>query len=142
MRSLQLRSGKIIGANMPVYIVAELNTSHFGNLNVARKMIDEVKESGADCVKFQSWSETSIYSENFYQNNPLAKRFMTKFALNNQELTYLCHYAKQQNLDFASTPYSLEEAEYLVEQCEVPFIKIASMDLNNLTFLKDVSQLG
>lgn len=142
MRKLKLRSGRIIGANMPIYVVAELNTSHFGNLDVACKMIDAVKESGADCVKFQSWSESSLYSENFYQDNPIAKRFMTKFALNVKELKYLSDYAKQQNLDFASTPYSLEEAKYLVEQCDVPFIKIASMDLNNLTFLQDVARLG
>jgi sialic acid synthase SpsE len=132
----------MIGANLPVYVVAELNTSHFGNLDVACKMIDAVKESGADCVKFQSWSESSLYSEDFYNLNPLAKRFMTRFALNDEELKYLRDYTKQQHLDFASTPYSLKEAKYLVEQCEVPFIKIASMDLNYLSFLKDVSKLG
>lgn len=132
----------MIGTNMPVYVVAELNTSHFGNLDVAYKMIDASKESGADCVKFQSWSESSLYSENFYRENPMAKRFMTKFALNDKELKYLRDYAKEQNLDFASTPYSFREARYLVEQCDVPFIKIASMDLNYLPFLKDISRLG
>lgn len=142
MQTLNLRSGRTIGAIFPVYVVAELNTSHFGNIDVACKMIDAVKESGADCVKFQSWSESSLYSEDFYNQNPMAKRFMNRFALNDEELKYLRDYTKQQNLDFASTPYSLKEAKYLVEQCEVPFIKIASMDLNYLPFLKDVSKLG
>jgi sialic acid synthase SpsE len=141
MQSLQLKNGRVIGSRNPVYIVAELNTSHFGNTEVACKMIDAVKEAGADCVKFQSWSEHSLYSENFYRDNPMAKRFMTKFALGNHELKHLRDYAKENGLDFASTPYSREEAEYLVKQCEVPFIKIASMDLNNLTFLVDIAQL-
>lgn len=141
MQSLNLRSGRFIGANKPTYIVAELNTSHFGNLDVACKMIDAAKESGADCVKFQSWSESSLYSESFYQENPMAKRFMTKFSLNDQELKYLRDYTKQRNVDFASTPYSIEEAKYLVEQCQVPFIKIASMDLNYLPFLEDIAHL-
>ena len=142
MPTLQLRNGRNIGSNTPTYIIAELNTSHFGSLEVACKLIDSVKDSGADCVKFQSWSDTSLYSENFYRENPMAKRFMTKFALSDQELKYLRDYAVGNDLDFASTPYSHNEADFLVNQCDVPFIKVASMDLNNLIFLKDIAQMG
>lgn len=142
MRTIQLRNERVIGFGTPTYIVAELNTSHFGNTEVACQMIDEVKSAGADCVKFQSWSESSLYSENFYRANPMTKRFMTRFALRSNDLKFLRDYSTNQGLDFASTPYSLEEAEHLVQNCDVPFIKIASMDLNNITFLEDIAKLG
>lgn len=36
-------------------------------------MIDEAKRCGADCVKFQSWSKDTIFSEKVYQDNYFLK---------------------------------------------------------------------
>ena len=41
-------------------------------------MIEEAKRIGCDCVKFQSWSTETLYSNSFYKNNPIAKRFVKK----------------------------------------------------------------
>lgn len=38
-------------------------------------------------------------------------------------------------IDFNSTPFSKSEVDLLVDELDVPFIKIASMDLNNIPFL-------
>ena len=53
------------------YFIAEVNTSHFGDIEKAKKLIDAVKKAGADCVKFQSWSTDSLYSSDFYKENPI-----------------------------------------------------------------------
>jgi N-acetylneuraminate synthase len=39
-------------------------------------------------------------------------------------------------IDFASTPYSSTEAEFLIEKCQVPYIKVASMELDNIIYLE------
>ena len=114
------------------YFVAELNTSHFGNIQTAKNMIDQAKIAGCDCVKFQSWSESSLYTKDYYKENPIAKRFFKKFSLSAKELLELVAYCQNVGISFASTPYSKSEVDFLVENCDVPFIKIASMDLNNL----------
>ena len=44
------------------YIVAELNSSHRGKVDVAKKMIDAAKACGCDAVKFRSWTDASLYS--------------------------------------------------------------------------------
>ena len=44
------------------YIIAELGANHNGNMELAKKLIIQAKESGADCVKFQSWSKDSVFS--------------------------------------------------------------------------------
>ena len=121
------------------YYIAELNTSHFGNINLAKKMIIKAKESGCHCVKLQSWSPNSLYSENFFEKNPISKRFFQKYSLSENQLKILSKFSKKNNIDFSSTPYAPREVNFLLKECNPAFIKIASMDLNNYPFLKFIS---
>lgn len=142
MSEIKLNNGRIIGDFLKPYIIAELNTSHFGKLDVAKEMISAAKDAGCDCVKFQSWSAESLYSDEYYQENKIAKRFVTKFSLSPDELFLLSEYSRSIDIDFSSTPYCMEEARFLVEECRAPFIKIASMELNNLPYLKELTSLN
>ena len=78
MANCILRDSTVIGDFEKPYIVAEVNTSHNGSIETAKKMIDRVKEVGCSCVKFQSWSDESLYSKTYYDENPIAKRFTLK----------------------------------------------------------------
>lgn len=131
-----LNNKRVIGEKYEPYFIAELNTSHFGDVEKAKRMIDMVKESGGDCVKFQSWSEHTLYSNEFYKENPIAKRFVKKLAMSEVQLKVLAEYSRSIGIDFASTPYSTEEADFLIKECQVPFIKVASMDINNYPYLR------
>jgi len=141
MSFITLRNGRRIGDYFRPYIVAELNTSHFGNVDIAKSMIDQAKAAGCDCVKFQSWSADTLYCESYYEENKMAKRVATKFSLSGAQLKELAEYATQKEVDFASTPYSIEEAIFLVDKCNVPFLKIASMELNNTPYLTELGRL-
>ena len=96
MTELVLRNGRKIGSKYKPYIVAELNSSHNGNVETAKQMIDAAKDCGCDCVKFQSWSAESLYADEYYKNNPISKRIVTKFSLapliatSHLKLTILC----------------------------------------------------
>ncbi|MBB6221761.1 N-acetylneuraminate synthase family protein [Rhizobium leguminosarum] len=142
MATVTLRNGRLIGDYLVPYIIAELNTSHFGDVATARSMIYQAKEAGCDCVKFQSWSTESLYSAGYYRENAIAKRIVNKFSLADAKLEELAAYCREMSIDFASTPYSRHEAEFLVKRCEVPFIKIASMELNNLPYLRYLGSIG
>ena len=135
MKTLLNNNREISNECVP-YFIAEVNTSHFGDIEKAKKLIDAVKKAGADCVKFQSWSTDSLYSNDFYKENPMAKRFVKKFSLDENEQEILAEYCKSVNIDFASTPYSIKEANFLINKCKVPFIKVASMDINNYPYLR------
>ena len=138
---VNLGNGREISDIARPYFIAEMNTSHFGDISKAKDMILAAKKSGADCVKFQSWSTHTLYSDEYYKENPIAKRFVKKFSLEEDELSELASFAKSNQIDFSSTPYSIEEARLLVESCDVPFIKIASMELNNYDFLEQLADL-
>jgi N-acetylneuraminate synthase len=140
MSKILLNTKREIGDYEPPYIVAELNTSHFGDVEKAKEMIRTAKTAGCDCVKFQSWSEESLYSETYYIENPMARRFIRRFSFSTDELLLLSKYCNEIEIDFASTPYSKEEVDFLVENCKVPFLKVASMDIVNFQLLEHISK--
>ncbi len=139
-RAIKLNDKRYIGDSHRPYFVAELNTSHFGNIKLAKKMILEAKQSGCDCVKLQSWTSDTLYSKNFYKKNPISKKFFDKYSLNNHKLKELSIYSKKIGISFSSTPYSEDEVDFLVKECNPAFIKVASMDLNNHIFLKYIAK--
>ncbi len=134
-----LNSAKLKDFSLP-YFVAEINTSHGGSLDSAKDMITEAKKIGFDCVKFQSWTAESLYSNSFYIENPIAKRFFKKFSLSPNEIKELADFSKSINITFCSTPYTRDEVDFLLEYCNVPYIKVASMDLNNHNFLEYIAK--
>ncbi|MCD8016100.1 MAG: N-acetylneuraminate synthase family protein [Lachnospiraceae bacterium] len=139
MRRVVLQNGKIIGEGRKPYIVAEANSSHNGSITAAKEMVKKASEIGCDCIKFQSWSAETLYSKSFYRENPISGRIVKKFSLTLAEQKELAGYCKECGIDFASTPYAEEEVDFLVDECKVPFIKIASMELNNYPFLNYIA---
>ena len=105
-------------------------------------MIFEAKKAGCDCVKFQSWTSDTLYSKTYYEENPIAKRFINGFSFSKAQLESLVEYSRECEISFSSTPYSKEEVDFLVNECSVPFVKVASMDLNNHYFLNYIGQTG
>jgi N-acetylneuraminate synthase len=136
---IRLNNGRLIGDSQPPYIIAEFNSSHNGNIDSAKAMIDSAKKCGCDCVKFQSWSAESLYSKTYYDKNPISKRIVKKFSFSKDVLRELFKYSKYTGIDFSSTPYSNEEVNDLIE-FDVPFIKVASMEINNLPYLEYIAR--
>jgi sialic acid synthase SpsE len=136
------------------YIIAELGANHNGDMELAKRMIDEAKAAGCSCVKFQSWTKDTVFSKIVYEDNYFLnddyrnrtdytlKEIVDAFSLSEAELYSMYQYCTEIGIDFTSTPFSKREADFLVDQCNVPFIKIASMDLNNYPFLKYVARKG
>ncbi len=129
------------------YIIAELGSNHNGDMQLAKKLIIEAKKAGADCVKFQSWSKDSIFSKVKYEENCFIgddyrdrddytlEEIVEEFSISESELMEMKKICDELKIDFASTPFSKKEADFLVDALNAPFIKVASMDLNNYPFL-------
>jgi N-acetylneuraminate synthase len=141
MAGMTLRDSRVVSEAHAPYVVAEVNTSHFGDLQNARDMILAAKKAGCDCVKFQSWTEHTLYSKTFYRENPIASRFVRKFSFSEAQLLEAAEFCRQQGIAFSSTPYSRPEVDFLVGS-GAPFIKIASMELNNYEYLAYIARTG
>jgi len=131
------------------YIIAEIGANHNGDIKLAKEMIDKAKECGCDSVKFQSWTKYSLLTKNFYkEQNQFAdenfgslEEMVEKFSLSKKEHIVLKEYCDNKKITFCSTPTTPEEVDML-DELKVPFFKIASMDLNNLSFLKYIAEKG
>lgn len=136
------------------YVIAEIGANHNGDMRLAKLMIDKAKECGADCVKFQSWTKDTIFSKKTYEDNFFLRddyrnrndytleEIVDKYHINDQQHRELKEYCDKIGIEFNSTPFSKHEVDLLVDELKVPFIKVASMDLNNIPFLKYVAKKG
>lgn len=140
MARIKLNDGRLIEDFSRPYFIAEVNSSHNGNIETAKQMILKAKEIGADCVKFQSWSTESLYSKTYYDANPISKRIVSKFAFSEEQFLEIIDFCNKTGIAFASTPYSEREVDFLLEKGHVPFIKVASMDINNYVFLDYIAK--
>ena len=47
---------RLIGEGCPVYMIAEMSANHAGSLARAKEIIHAAKDSGADCIKIQTYT--------------------------------------------------------------------------------------
>jgi sialic acid synthase SpsE len=121
------------------YIIAEVGSNHNGSVKLAKKIIINAKKAGADAVKFQTFTCKSLYSSVFLNSNKKLKRDVEKFSLNFNEFKTLSKFCKKLGITFCATPFSVHEVDFLIN-LNVPFIKIASMDLNNYSLIEYIAK--
>ena len=143
---------KLVGANSPVYIIAEAGVNHNGNIELAKRLIDVARKAGADAVKFQTFKaenlNTKLAPKAIYHIETTGSDTEQSWfeLLKTQELTADAHrelidYAKTKGIEFLSTPYDSDSLE-LLDDLGVSCFKIASTDTNNHPFLSQVAQKG
>ncbi len=55
-----------------IFFIAEIGINHNGDLNLAKKIIEEAKKTGFDAVKFQKRTIEKIYSEKFLKSSKVS----------------------------------------------------------------------
>jgi len=146
MKTVKLTSKKEVYDFCEPYIIAEIGANHNGDMDLAKKMIDTVVKCGAHAVKFQSWTLDSLssrvdYERNQKYNDSPKKHFgslremVEKYYLREEQHVELKKYCDDISVDFCSTPFSSKEVD-LLERLDVPFYKVASLDIDNLIFLE------
>jgi len=145
---IQLTKNKEVYNYSNPYIIAELGANHNGDMKLAKKLIIQAKEAGADCVKFQSWSKDSVFAKKKYEDNYFIaddyrdrtdytlEEIVEAYSISEDELLDMKKFADEIGIDCTSTPFNKKEADFLVDKMDTPFIKVASMDLNNYPFLE------
>jgi len=134
----------------PAFIIAEAGVNHNGDLDLALKLVEEAKECGADCVKFQTFEAERVVTKDAIkaeyqlkttettesQFDMLKKLELPKNAY--QEIIKCC---KDNDIIFMSTPYSVEDVDFLYN-LGVPAFKLASISLVEPELIKHVAKKG
>jgi sialic acid synthase SpsE len=119
-----------------VEFIAEIGVNHNGSLETACMLIKACAKTGADIVKFQTYSAVRL--------EPPGERrdMLAEYELSQKDTIYLSNYARRMGLEFLSTPFSIEDMRFLVDEVGVKRIKIASGFLTDMDFLAAAKETG
>ena len=127
-------------------IIAELGTSHNGDIIKAKEMIDAAAEAGAGCAKFQMVFADEILHPNTGEVElPGGKiRLYDRFKQLESPPEFFeeaKEYTESQGLLFLCSPFGLKSAEFL-RKLGPKIVKIASPELNYTRLLSEISRWG
>ncbi len=124
------------------YIIAEAGVNHEGDMDLAKRLVYEAKEGGADAIKFQTYKAETLASKNSpaywdKTKEPTESQYKLfkkhdKFWKN--EFEKLKQYCDEVNIDFLSTPFDIDSATFLNDLMDV--FKISSSDITNKPFIE------
>ena len=143
-------NGRKIGDGYPAYVIAEMSANHAGSLERAKELIHVAKESGADCVKIQTYTADTLtldcHNEYFQIENgtwegenlySLYQKAYTPWEWQKE----LAEEAKKVGIDFFSTPFDKTAVDFL-EELGITFYKIASFEMVDIPLLEYVASKG
>lgn len=130
------------------YLIAEAGVNHEGSMDLARRLIDQAAEGGAQAIKFQTYKADTIASKDspYYwdiskepttSQHELFKKYDSFWK---EEFGILKEYCDKVGITFLSTPFDVESATFLNEL--MPVFKISSSDLTNLPFIEYQCKFG
>jgi pseudaminic acid synthase len=142
---------RLVGDGAPCFIIGELSANHLKNFDLAVETIEAIKVSGADAVKFQTYTPETITLDcpNKYfridQDNPWKGKFLYQLY----EEAYmpwdwqpeLKKLAEKLGLVVLSSPFDVTAVDFL-EDIGIHAYKIASFEITDLTLIEYVASKG
>jgi len=128
------------------FIIAECGVNHEGDYSKAKLMIDQAKSAGANAVKFQSYKASKLavkdsptyWDHNKEKSNTQYELFKKHDSFGKKEFERLKKYCDKKNIEFLSTPFDIESADYLNDLVNV--FKISSSDITNKPFIEYIAK--
>ncbi len=133
-----------------VLIIAEAGVNHNGDINIAKSLIDEAKNAGVDCIKFQTFISENVVSKHapkadYQTRNTSSKEsqldMVKKLELSFKEFNELKEYCREKEIEFLSTAFDFESIDFLYG-IGLKRWKIPSGEITNLPYLIKIAKLG
>jgi N,N'-diacetyllegionaminate synthase len=128
-----------------IHIIAEAGTNHNGQLSKAKNLVDIAKNAQVDSVKFQVIYPWGLYLPGDYEYGHYDIKKVIKIRedgmLSDEEYDVLAAYCKEKEISFTASVFDERGLDLLLKY-NPPYIKLASCDLNNIRFLKQVAERG
>lgn len=145
-----MERGKGKTAMSRIFIIAEAGVNHNGDLETAKRLVEEAARAGADAVKFQTFRAEALVCKDArkadYQMRTTGQAESQLAMLKKLELTPDMHeqllaYCGEKHIMFLSTPFDIDSLHYLI-QCGVKMIKVPSGEVTNYPYLREVGRCG
>ncbi len=131
-------------------VIAEAGVNHNGNRELAMELCDAAKNAGADVVKFQTWKTEKLITKtvrqaDYQENNTGVSEsqfdMLKKLELSYDDFSAIKSHCDQIGILFASTADEPDSLDFLVS-LGMPFIKVGSGDIGNVSFLRYIGSKG
>lgn len=142
--------GKIISADSPTYIIAEMSGNHLMNFERAKDIIYRLKDSGVDAIKLQTYTADTITinsdNEEFQIHGGLWDG-ETLYSLYQKAYTPwewqadLVKYANELGMSCFSSPFDLSAVDFM-DEIGMPAYKVASYEINDVPMIRKVAKKG
>ncbi len=128
-----------------VFIVAEAGTNHNGSLQTALRLVEEARGAGADAVKFQDYTLDSLFAADQYEKtlgieDHSWREDVRRLSFRREWHRAVHRRSMELGIPCFFTPFSPEAVAALNPL--VPFYKVASGDITNLSLLESISAAG
>jgi N-acetylneuraminate synthase len=129
-----------------IYIIAEIGINHNGDINIAKKLIDEAHKNGCDAVKFQKRTIDVVYTKeelDKHRESPWGttnreQKEGLEFSIDQYKI--LEKYAKDKGLDFIVSCWDIPSINLVEENLNVDYHKVASALLTDKEFLLELNK--
>lgn len=136
-----------VGPGHRSLLIAEIGINHNGSVDLAKRLVDLAKGSGADVVKFQLRDMEALYrgAGASSAGEDLGPQYtldlLSRFNLPAEQLFEVFDHARDVDIDVMCTPWDAPSVDALVDY-GVPALKIASADLTNHALLTHAAASG
>jgi sialic acid synthase SpsE len=135
-----------VGAGFPCLVIAELGTSHQGDLGRAKTLIAAAAEAGAECIKFQLvYADEILHPASGIVELPTGRiPLYERFKAMERDIAFygaLKDCTEAAGALFLCSPFGIRSAREL-RSLGVSALKIASPELNHFPLLEEASGYG
>lgn len=137
--------GRAIGADAPVFVIAEIGLNHGGSLDRALSLVDAAAAAGASAIKLQTLYADRLVAEScpapaHVQASSL-REFFGQFELDAGAHRTVVSRARARGLAVMTTPFA-EDVLPMLEALSLDAYKIASGDMTYDGLIRAVSRTG
>lgn len=130
------------------YLIAEAGVNHEGSMDLAKRLIEEAKEGGADAIKFQTYKAATLAakdSPSYWDTSKEPTRnqfelFSKHDSFWKDEFEQLKMHCDRVGIEFLSSAFDMESADFLNPLMDV--FKISSSDITNKPFIEYLCGFG
>lgn len=137
-----------VGDGHPAYIIGEIGINHNGDIDVAKKLMEVAKKSGADAVKFQKRTpELCVPEHQRSQMRDTPWGYITyldyryKVEFDEEAYTEIDRFAKEIGIDWFASSWDIPSLEFM-DSFNPPAHKLPSALLTDLELLRAYRATG
>ena len=130
---------------MAIYIISEIGINHNGDIEIAKQMIKESKDCGADAVKFQKRDIDLVYSKKQLEEKRESPWGTTQrhqkegLEFDYEKYKIIDEYCKEIRIDWFASAWDLNSLEFL-KKFDLKYNKIASAMIVDSKLVREVAK--